>query len=1039
MREESKGLSIFYRLLITLLAVVITVSAVLTIVYYVFTKKSVRKHAGNEVIQELENVEKQFKVRFQEELIKHIQILASNPVLDQFLMSSEIEAEINARAVERLFLQSLRYERDYESIYYVDYSGKEKVRVDKKGRIKTYRDLSKNKLFAGIESAGAGAIGVDGPFIDKAGNIRFSIGIAKTDIDTGKFGGSVIIDFTVKEFFEEMDKLSILGENPVWVFAPAGETLKQPSFKEFVFDPKPYLLNGYQRKVALMDADEGMIAYKDFSIIPEKPFLRMVISIPSSLLLKDINTALRFLLIVFLASLFTTSLIAYYISRYLSMPIIKLVGSVERLAKGDLSTQVDTKTTGEVQMLIESFNRMAGDLKRTTVSKDYIDNIIKSMNDALIVVSPDGSIRTINEAACRLLGYTESELAGTSIEKIIAEESALSDQEFNDLINKGITQNLEKTYLARDGRKIPVLFSASIMADANDIFQAVVCVAQDITERKKAEERFAKLNECLLSFSADSNSNINLLVALCGEQLGATCAIYNCLDGGMLFAAGKWNAPPDFISLDKADGHICYDVIKKGGNEVCVINNLPQTTYARTDENVLKYGLMTYVGKAVSFSGNFVGSLCVVYQDDRALTEDDKEYLGIIASAIGVEEERRSAQEKLRFALDEHKKLEAQLRHAQKMEAVGQLAGGVAHDFNNILTAIIGYGNFLQMKMSEDSPLRNYVKQILVSSERAANLTQSLLAFSRKQIINLTPQNINEIIRKVEKLLIRVIGEDIELRTKLAEEALVVMADSGQVEQVLINLAANARDAMPEGGLLTIETQKVGMDSEFLDVHGYGKEGDYALISITDTGEGIDEKIGDRIFEPFFTTKEVGKGTGLGLAIVYGIIKQHNGYINMYSELHKGTVFKLYIPLTKGKYEGTKLSAVISPSRGNETVLIAEDEDDVRSISKIALEEFGYRVIEAVNGEDAVDKFMQNKDDIELIIFDVVMPRMNGRKAYEEIRKIRPDIKVLFTSGYTADVIDRKGLLEGPNFIWKPISPVSLLFKVREILDRGAS
>jgi two-component system NtrC family sensor kinase len=244
-----------------------------------------------------------------------------------------------------------------------------------------------------------------------------------------------------------------------------------------------------------------------------------------------------------------------------------------------------------------------------------------------------------------------------------------------------------------------------------------------------------------------------------------------------------------------------------------------------------------------------------------------------------------------------HKKLERQLIQAQKMEAVGQLAGGVAHDFNNILTAIIGFGNLLQEEVSKDDLLNNYITKILNSAQKAANLTQSLLAFSREQIISPKPVNLNEIIQRMGRLLSRLISEDIELSTVLTDEYLTVMADSTQIETVLMNLATNARDAMPDGGSLTIKTERIELDHEFIMAHGYGKPGSYALTSIEDTGQGMDEKTKERIFEPFFTTKEVGKGTGLGLAMVYGIIKQHDGYINVYSEPGKGTTFKIYLPL----------------------------------------------------------------------------------------------------------------------------------------------
>ena len=386
--------------------------------------------------------------------------------------------------------------------------------------------------------------------------------------------------------------------------------------------------------------------------------------------------------------------------------------------------------------------------------------------------------------------------------------------------------------------------------------------------------------------------------------------------------------------------------------------------------------------------------------------------------------------------ITERKRLEEQYLQAQKMEAVGHLAGGVAHDFNNILTAIIGYGNLLQMKIKEDDPLRAYINQILLSSEKAANLTHGLLAFSRKQIINPKPVNLNDIVKNVEKLLLRLIGEDIELQTLLADKDLIVMADSGQIEQVLMNFATNARDAMPEGGTLIISTEIVELDREYIITSGYGKPGKYALISVADTGKGIDEKTKGFIFEPFFTTKERERGTGLGLAVVYGIVKQHNGNIDVYSELDKGTTFRIYLPIIEEEVEETKPKVIITPIGGKETVLIAEDNIDVRNYTKTVLEEFGYKVIEAVNGEDAINRFMENKDRIDFLLLDVIMPKKNGKEVYESIKKVRPDIKALFMSGYAEDIIHRKGILEeGLNFVLKPISPQELLKRIREILE----
>lgn len=386
--------------------------------------------------------------------------------------------------------------------------------------------------------------------------------------------------------------------------------------------------------------------------------------------------------------------------------------------------------------------------------------------------------------------------------------------------------------------------------------------------------------------------------------------------------------------------------------------------------------------------------------------------------------------------ITERRHLEAQLLHAQKMESVGQLAGGVAHDFNNILSAIIGHADLMLMKMPADDPLRQDADQILSSSERAAHLVQSLLAFSRKQIINPQVIDINEVIQNVGKLLRRLIGSDIELRTRLAKGTVCVMADAGQLEQVLMNLATNARDAMPDGGVLTIETGRAELGN------GPGRSDSsakpsYALLSLSDTGTGMDAKTKEKIFDPFFTTKEVGKGTGLGLSTVYGIIKQHHGDITVYSEPGMGTTFRIYLPLLSGLVSASPEAEPVFPAGGNETVLLAEDDAAVRKVTCTMLERSGYTVIEAADGEEALSKFREYQDRIHLVILDVIMPRMNGKAVYDELRKLRPDVRTLFTSGHTGDVIQKKGVVEeGMNFLSKPAALSELLQKVREVLDR---
>ena len=386
--------------------------------------------------------------------------------------------------------------------------------------------------------------------------------------------------------------------------------------------------------------------------------------------------------------------------------------------------------------------------------------------------------------------------------------------------------------------------------------------------------------------------------------------------------------------------------------------------------------------------------------------------------------------------ITDRKHLESQLLQAQKMEAIGTLAGGIAHDFNNILSALIGYGNLLHMKMDEDDPLRIYVERMLVSSEKAVNLTQSLLAFSRKQVIKLQPQTVSTIIRGIEKILQRLLTEDIELKVMTADKDITILADLTQIDQVLLNLATNARDAMPKGGVLLIETEEVQIDHEFIRSHGYGEPGDYALISVTDSGTGMDEMTKQKIFEPFFTTKEVGKGTGLGLSIVYGIVKQHNGYINVVSEPGEGTSFRIYLPATKTTAEEADRIPT-DVEGGTETILLAEDNTDLRKLLREVLASKGYTTIEATDGEAALELFLEHKDSIDLLILDVVMPKKNGKEVFDEVRKVQPRVKALFTSGYTGDVVLDKGVHDGVvDFIQKPLSPNELLLKVRTVLDK---
>jgi signal transduction histidine kinase len=387
--------------------------------------------------------------------------------------------------------------------------------------------------------------------------------------------------------------------------------------------------------------------------------------------------------------------------------------------------------------------------------------------------------------------------------------------------------------------------------------------------------------------------------------------------------------------------------------------------------------------------------------------------------------------------LTRQRKLEDQLVQAQKMEAVGQLAGGVAHDFNNLLTVIMSYSSMLLADMGANDAVRSDIQEISDAAGRAAALTRQLLAFSRKQVLQMRAVNINAVVTDVERMLRRLIGEDILLTTHLDPDLALINADPGQLEQVLINLAVNARDAMPGGGDLTITTDNVELSDEHGDRHLGAASGNYVMLAVTDTGSGMTKDVQQRLFEPFYTTKGPGKGTGLGLATVHGIVKQSGGDVYVYSELGHGTTFKVYFPrLTKTEpVTVTQEHRAITPS-GSETVLLAEDDEAIRTLGARVLGALGYNVLVARTGGEALRIVAEHKGQIDLIATDVVMPEMNGSQLVEKVLEARPGIRVLFMSGYTDDEVMRRGVIDGQTaFLQKPFTPDLLAHKVREVLD----
>jgi PAS domain S-box-containing protein len=636
--------------------------------------------------------------------------------------------------------------------------------------------------------------------------------------------------------------------------------------------------------------------------------------------------------------------------------------------------------------------------KELTIEKERLLVTLCSIGDGVIATDIEGKIVLINKVAEGLTGWTQEEAVGKphyEVFQIINEKTRkVPEDPISRVIRNGLIVGLANhtVLVSRDGTERVIADSGSPIRDKDGNVIGVVLVFRDVTERRKAEEELRKSEEKYRTLFEESKDVVFISMPE-GKLLDINPAGVKLLG---------YSSKDELLNVD-----IVRDLYFNPQDREKYQQALKQHGFVKDYELILK---------------KKDGERVIVLSTTTAV-RDEK---GNIVSYRGIMRD-----------VTEQRRLEVQLLQAQKMEAVGTLTGGIAHEFNNMLTTIIGYGKLLYEEMIADDPLKHNVEMIIASSDRAANLIQSLLTFSREQIIKLMPVNLHKIVKKVEKLLLRVIDEDIELKVILTDKDLVVNVDSGQIEQVLINLATNARDAMPGGGCLTISTELVELDEEYLKRYNYGKPGEYALISVTDTGAGMDSRTRERIFEPFFTTKEVGKGTGLGLSMVYGIIKQHNGYINVYSELGKGTTFKIYLPVIELEVKEIETAIPTAPAGGTETILLAEDDKEVRNLIKDILQKFGYKVIEAVDGEDTIKKFMDDKDKIQLLILDVIMPKKSGKEAYAEIKNIRPDVKALFTSGYAAETIFKKGLFEeGIHLVSKPLLPKELLKKVREVLDK---
>jgi two-component system cell cycle sensor histidine kinase/response regulator CckA len=626
--------------------------------------------------------------------------------------------------------------------------------------------------------------------------------------------------------------------------------------------------------------------------------------------------------------------------------------------------------------------------------RQWFETTLASIGDAVVATDAEGKVIFMNSVASELTGWDMAQARGLPLRSVF---HIVNEQTGNEagspidiVIRNGVTVGLANHTLliSKNGRRIPVDDSgAPIKRDGRTL--GAVLVFRDVTERRRAQSQIER-SEQRYRLLFDSNPY------------------------------PMWVYDRDSLAF-------------------LAVNDAAIKHYGYSAEDFLRMSL-----KDIRPAEDIPYLLEDVRQQTEALHQDgpwrhrkrDGTIITVEVTAHPIQFEGRSACLVLAADITERKNLEEQFHQAQRLESIGRLAGGVAHDFNNLLTVINGYADVILSDIRQPGPLRDRVAQISAAGQQAAALTQQLLAFSRRQIVQPQTLNLNHVITDIYNMLSRLIGEDIELVIKVSPDVGNIKADVGQLQQIIMNLAVNSRDAMPQGGSLIIETGNVLLDDEYCAAHQMVHPGAYVMLGVTDTGTGMTPEVQQRIFEPFFTTKPTGSGTGLGLATVHGMVRQSGGWIWVYSEPGSGTTFKIYFPLTEESVPRPQAVVKIDV-RGYETILVVEDQEEVRALAVTVLERYGYRVLSAAGGEEAIALANSFRGTIHLLLTDVVMPAMSGHVLAKTLSAER-DLRVLFMSGYTENAIAHRGVLDaGVDYIQKPFTPESLAEKVREVLGPG--